>query len=510
MTNLLTGLGGSVGFGENELYRNDDGYSEAIDITSVFENGLNFFGTRYDNMYVNTNGSVTFNFGLSTYTPTTITSATYAGLFAFWADVDTRSGEATITPGGTSKGTNLVYWDLAPARDRIVITWDDVGYYSYDIDKLNAFQIVITDMSDRAGFGDGDFMFEYRYETLNWTTGSASGGVDGLGGEIARAGWSAANGFNYFEMPGSGDQNGALTWDTRAGNTGTAGLWRFIVRNSSDGDDNQSGGAAGDVFNGGAGNDTLRGLGGNDYISGDSGNDRLFGGVGNDYLFGSDGRDLLFGAGGNDTLNGGLGNDFMDGGRGFDWAHFTDAAARVNLRLTLRQDTGNGLDRLVRIEHLLGSDFDDVFRGNGRANILFGEGGNDKLFGNGGNDRLDGGDGNDRLFGGPGNDVLIGGDGADVMFGGAGRDRFVFNSLDEIDAGERIVDFRHGVDKINMRGIEDELEFIGRARFSNEAGEVRHNRAQTQLEIDANGDGAADYIIDLPRVTLFTAIDILL
>ncbi|THD83600.1 hypothetical protein E7811_09990 [Aliigemmobacter aestuarii] len=491
MVSLINGLGGTVGFGENELYRNDDGYSTAIDITSVFQNGLNFFGTRYDNMYVNTNGSVTFNFGLSTYTPTTITSATYAGLFPFWADVDTRSGTSSITPGGTSKGTNLVYWDIAPGRDRIVITWDDVGYYSYQTDKLNAFQIVITDLSDRTGYRDGDFMFEYRYETLNWTTGSASGGVNGLGGNIARAGWSAANGLNFFEMPGSGNQTGALTWDTRAGNTGTDGLWRFVVRNSSAGDDRITGGASDDVIDGGAGNDSLNGGLGGDYLAGGLGNDLLIGGAQNDYLVGGPGRDSLYGKRGNDVLNGGLGNDLLNGGLGKDWAEFTDAAARVNLALTGRQNTGNGYDRLVSIENLLGSSFDDVLRGNGRANVIDGRAGNDKIFGKGGNDRL------------------IGGDGADTVYGGSGSDKFIFAELNDISTGEKIGDFQHGIDKINLRPIAEDLDFIGRAAFTGDAGEVRFNRAQTQLEIDSTGDGVADYIIDLPRVTLFTAIDIL-
>ena len=491
MVALINGLGGSAGFGEDTLYRNDDGYSSAIDMTSVFENGLNFFGTRYDNMYVNTNGSITFNYGLSTYTPYTITSATYAGLFPFWADVDTRSGPSSTTPGGNSRGTNLVHWDLAPGSDRITITWDDVGYYNSQQDRLNAFQIVITDLSDRTGFNDGDFMFEYRYETLNWTTGSASGGSGGLGGTVARAGWSAANGLNYFEMPGSGVQNSALTWDTRDGNTGTPGLWRFVVRNSTDGNDSLAGGRTNDVLDGGLGNDTLNGGAGNDYVAGGAGNDRLIGGLNNDYISGGEGRDALYGLRGNDTLNGGLGNDYLSGGLGNDWAEFSDAAARVNLALTGRQTTGNGYDRLVSIENLIGSEFNDVLRGNSRANKLLGEGGNDRLIGARGNDRLEGGDG------------------ADTMLGGSGRDRFIFRALDEIDAGERITDFRHGYDKIDLRPITTDLEFIGRARFSNEAGEVRFNRGQTQLEIDSNGDGLADQVIDLPRVTLFTSIDIL-
>ncbi|NJM21737.1 MAG: hypothetical protein HC874_26720 [Richelia sp. SL_2_1] len=42
---LINGLGGSAGFGENVLNANDDNSTEFIDVTSVFESGLNFFGT---------------------------------------------------------------------------------------------------------------------------------------------------------------------------------------------------------------------------------------------------------------------------------------------------------------------------------------------------------------------------------------------------------------------------------------------------------------------------------
>lgn len=38
MADLVNGLGGDKGFGENSVSRNDDGYSDAVDITSIFPN----------------------------------------------------------------------------------------------------------------------------------------------------------------------------------------------------------------------------------------------------------------------------------------------------------------------------------------------------------------------------------------------------------------------------------------------------------------------------------------
>ena len=51
------------------------------------------------------------------------------------------------------------------------MTWDDVGYYSSQTDKLNAFQLILDDR------GNGNFDITFRYEDINWTTGSASGGT---------------------------------------------------------------------------------------------------------------------------------------------------------------------------------------------------------------------------------------------------------------------------------------------------------------------------------------------
>ena len=68
----------------------------------------------------------------------------------------------------------------------MTITWDDVGYYSYGTNKLNSFQLVLINE------GNGNFDIEYRFGDIEWTTGSASGGSNGLGGTPARVGYSAA------------------------------------------------------------------------------------------------------------------------------------------------------------------------------------------------------------------------------------------------------------------------------------------------------------------------------
>lgn len=223
-TILTSGLGGTADFGENSLAANDDGSTGLLDLSSVFSGGLNFFGTTYTSLYINNNGNVSFGSQISQYTPSNLTAATSNPIIAaFFADVDTRGGAGTVTPGGNSTGSNLLYWDLDTVGNIFTATWDDVGYYNSATNLLNSFQLALVDQ------GSGDFDIEFRYEALNWTTGNASGGTNGLGGTIARAGWNSGSG-TYAELSASGNQ-AAMLGLTDTSNVGVAGLYRFEVRN---------------------------------------------------------------------------------------------------------------------------------------------------------------------------------------------------------------------------------------------------------------------------------------
>ena len=228
-TSLINTLGGIAGFGENFLDRNDDSYTGYLDLRSVFgTQGINFFGREYTGFYLNNNGSITFASATGTYTPSAITGSTSNPIIAaYWADVDTRAGIVGPTLGGTSTGSNLLWYDFDPANRTFTATWDDVGYYSYGTDRLNAFQISITQIGT-----NGDFDIVFRYENVDWTTGSASGGSGGLGGVTARAGYSSGNGVDFFELPQSGNQSALLDLEN-ASNVGVAGTYVFNVRSGS-------------------------------------------------------------------------------------------------------------------------------------------------------------------------------------------------------------------------------------------------------------------------------------
>ena len=113
-------------------------------------------------------------------------------------------------------------------------------------------------------------------------------------------------------------------------------------------------------------------------------------------------------------IGGGDGFDIIDGGSGIDTAMYRTSSERVSVFL---QDFGSGGsgsggeaegDRLISIENVYGSEFNDFIVGDANSNDLRGFGGNDFLSAAGGNDRVFGGEGNDTMRGGTGNDFLGG------------------------------------------------------------------------------------------------------
>ena len=212
------------------------------------------------------------------------------------------------------------------------------------------------------------------------------------------------------------------------------------------GNDQLYGDAGTDTLYGGLGDDVLHGGEGSDTMSGDgahappagSGSDRLFGESGDDTLQGNSGNYTLDGGDGNDKLNGGDGDDELVGGVGKDTVSYWGASAGVTVDLAAGTGGGadQGSDTISGVEHVFGSQFGDVLRGNGLRNRLKGLDGADKLYGFGGVDTLYGGDGIDNLYGGGGDDTLIGGAGTDRIRGGAGNDMLQGKADDDRAFGE--------------------------------------------------------------------------
>ncbi|MEQ8963660.1 MAG: DUF4347 domain-containing protein, partial [Coleofasciculus sp. C2-GNP5-27] len=102
---LVNGLGGKQGFGETVLPGVDDTYWQ-VDISSIFENGLNYFGTTYDaatDVYIGSNGYITFGEGLVSYNPTGIAGSTIPIIAPHYSDVDTGNSVSGLhNPTGNS------------------------------------------------------------------------------------------------------------------------------------------------------------------------------------------------------------------------------------------------------------------------------------------------------------------------------------------------------------------------------------------------------------------------
>lgn len=171
-------------------YRNDDGSSPSIPL------GFNFcfYGTTYTSCFINTNGNITFgNSGYSTFSSTGFPTNAAVMIAPFWADVDISN---------TSSG--LVYYKKTATA--LIVKWSNVGYYNSMVDKLNDFQLIITNGSDPLLPNGNNVAF--CYGDMQWTTGSASGGTGGFGGTASTVGVNKGDGTNFIQI-GRFDQAGS-------------------------------------------------------------------------------------------------------------------------------------------------------------------------------------------------------------------------------------------------------------------------------------------------------------
>lgn len=269
----------------------------------------------------------------------------------------------------------------------------------------------------------------------------------------------------------------------------------FVVLPGTAGAAAQSGFVPGTLFDAGDGNDTVIGLGFDDEIWGGLGNDALIGGGGSDTLRGEDGAD---------TLDGGAGADNMAGSTGDD-TYIVDNAGDA-----VFEAAGEGYDTVVSSVLALNiANYSNIesIRLTGSAALS-----------------LKGNAGANTLIGNDGANVLTGGKGRDIMTGGAGADDFDFNSKSETgktaSKRDKITDFQRKVDDIDLRGIDastkkggdQKFKFIGTQDFHKTAGELRYEKSGSKaiVEGDINGDGRADFQIELTGVKTLASGDFIL
>ena len=226
-------------------------------------------------------------------------------------------------------------------------------------------------------------------------------------------------------------------------------------------------------------------------------------------IYGTDSADVIDGGVIGDEIYGGSGNDVLTGIAGVP--HNMGAPAGP-IYLT---DAG-------------GASGIDLIEGGSGDDAIYGFNGNDALYGGDGNDSgtifnstsilgflwvggLYGGLGNDYVDGGRGNDLLDGGADRDVLYGGSGADRFAFNRKQDsvIRSGRDVIrDFIHAehdrivltlIDANSHKAGNQPFHYTGAAVFAHHAGELHEvlSTNRTIIEGDMNGDGKADFQIEL-------------
>jgi len=154
----------------------------------------------------------------------------------------------------------------------------------------------------------------------------------------------------------------------------------------------------------------------NDHLTGDEKNNRLVGLDGDDIIEGGEGDDIIAPGEGKDIVNGGEGKDTVD------YSSETKEAITIDLKKIIVKGGSAEGDKLISIENVVGTKFNDSLTGDNNDNMLNGYDGDDIIHGGKGSDVLVGGKGKNELYGEEGNDELFVGEGENIANGGEGRD----------------------------------------------------------------------------------------
>ena len=403
-------------------------------------------------------------------------------------------GDDTLDGGAQFDFANYGLLNIAVTVNLTIAVAQNTGQGN---DQLNSIEGVIGSALGDAltGGTSASLLGGAGNDTL--TGGAGNDTLDG-GGDVDTAVYFGAGAAVTINLNSVVAQNtGGAGLDQLTGIEGVIGSIFNDTLIGNAGHNHLEGAGGNDTLIGGAGNDTLNGGGGINLVTyagvggpitvflgssldqntgegidrllaianaiGSSFGDDIAGSVEANVLDGGAGNDTLTAFGGNDTLVGGAGNDTMDGGGNDDTASYAASGLAVNVDLSLAgaQNTRQGFDQLIGIEHLVASDFDDTVTGSAGNNSLEGGSGNDTLQGGAGNDTLSGGDDDDTASyaaagsrvivnlsnilaqntQGAGTDVLgsieilFGSNFGDILFGAAGDERVAGGGGDDTVAG---------------------------------------------------------------------------
>lgn len=174
----------------------DDCFDGPIAFPGVGQS-LNLFGGTYSDLYVGSNGYVTFGAGATQYTPSPLNVQTVGKMIAgLFTDLDSRS----------DANSNVYVNTSTPGQ--IIVTYQQFGHFSLNYAVRSTFQIVIR--SDQFVVPPGEGRIGFFYDSITDGDTAAAGFGDGLAavnpGEVA-----------FYSGPASGLSNSQPRWYNLSG-----------------------------------------------------------------------------------------------------------------------------------------------------------------------------------------------------------------------------------------------------------------------------------------------------
>ena len=218
--------------GDTRGARRDDGYDE-VDIGVRFL----FFGVGHTKLYVNTNGGMTFTgrYSGNNNSPFPIPNNDDPIIAPWYADCRSDKENSQIYFRETTDQAILDIIDQEiqaascinfyfEAKWAFVITWWEMTFFGANDEgktKLNTFQLVLVlDVTEQHSFAIMNF------GRLDWTNKGGDRST-GLGGTPPAVGFDAADGENFYSLPGSRTDD-TLLLNNRS-NIGIPGKWMFKI-----------------------------------------------------------------------------------------------------------------------------------------------------------------------------------------------------------------------------------------------------------------------------------------
>lgn len=192
---------GHIGGGEANLWQGaffDGPYCGPIALPFVFQ----FGGQDFDTLFINSYGAISFRSHWPSAIPASFPVPSPAVIAPFWSPAEVWNGP--LMPDGVS----MVSYKLTSSA--CYVSWFQMGYSNQHFDKLNSFQVTVTDGTDPV-VPDGDNV-AFCYKDMQW----AGGGADGFGQPPATVGANFGDGVNYMQLgrfayPDS-VWNGTMVW----------------------------------------------------------------------------------------------------------------------------------------------------------------------------------------------------------------------------------------------------------------------------------------------------------